>query len=158
MSFTPSTDPSSSFAGSPADATTSLARPRANSRGKLWTGRVLSSIAVLFLLFDAVGKFVMPPPVTEACARLGFPLALVPSIGFLLLVCTAVYAIPRTAILGAILLTGFLGGAVTIQMRAGSPMFETIFPVLFGILGWAGVLLREQRLLDLFPLRSNCAR
>jgi len=133
-------------------------RKRFTSKGRIWTGRILSSLAVLFLLFDAVGKLMLPPQVTQACSRLGFPLPLVPSIGILLLVCTAVYAIPRTTVLGAILLTGFLGGAVAIQMRAGSPLFETIFPVLFGIIVWAGVFLRERRLLDLFPLRGMCSR
>ena len=133
-------------------------RKQSTSKGRLWTGRVLTGLSVLFLLFDAVGKLVMPPQVTEACARLGFPLALIPSVGILLLVCTAVYALPRTAILGAVLLTGFLGGAVAIQMRAGSPLFETAFPVLFGVLVWAGILLRERRLLDLFPLRRTCSR
>lgn len=131
---------------------------QSTSKGRLWTGRVLTGLSALFLLFDAIGKLVMPPQVTEACTRLGFPLALIPSIGVLLLVCTAVYALPRTTILGAVLLTGFLGGAVAIQMRAGSPLFETVFPVLFGVLVWAGILLRERRLLDLFPLRRDCSR
>lgn len=123
------------------------------SRGRLWTGRVLTALTTLFLLFDAVGKLVMPPQVVEACERLRFPMHLVPGIGILLLVCTALYALPRTAVLGAILTTGFLGGAVAIQMRAGSPLFETIFPVIFAILMWAGIYLRECRLCGLLPIR-----
>lgn len=123
------------------------------SRARLWTGRVLTALTTLFLLFDAVGKLVMPPQVVEACTRLSFPLNLVPGIGILLLVCTALYAVPRTAVLGAILTTGFLGGAVAIQMRAGSPLFETIFPMIFAVLMWAGIYLRECRLCGLVPFR-----
>ena len=129
-----------------------------NTKGRLWTGRVLTVLTILFMLFDAIGKLVEPPQVTQAFARLGIPISLSAGIGILLLACTALYAIPRTAVLGAVMLTGFLGGAVAIQMRAGSPLFEAIFPVLFGVVAWAGILLRERRLLDLFPLRSTCAR
>jgi hypothetical protein len=89
----------------------------------------------------------------EATGRLGFPVSLIPGVGILLLVCTLAYLVPRTAILGAILLTGFLGGAVAIQMRAGSPLFENLFPVIFAILMWGGVYLRECRLWGLIPVR-----
>lgn len=126
---------------------------RTASMGRTWTGRVLSALAVLFLLFDAVGKFVMPPQVVQAFARLGFPLSLSVSIGVLLTVGTVIYAIPRTAVLGAVLLTGYLGGAVAAQMRAGSPTFETVFPVLFGVIVWAGVYLRDCKLRAVFPVR-----
>ena len=122
-------------------------------KGRLWTGRVLSTLAVLFLLFDAVGKLIMPAQVVQAFVRLGFPASLGIGIGILLLICTLLYAIPRTAILGAVLLTGYLGGAVAIQMRAGMPLFETDFPVLFGLLVWAGIYLRDTRLRKLLPLR-----
>jgi hypothetical protein len=113
----------------------------------------LSLLTVLFLLFDAAGKFAMPRPVVDAFARLGLPASLGSSVGMLLLVSTVLYAIPRTAVLGAVLLTGYLGGAVAIQMRAGSPTFETVFPVLFGVLAWAGVFLRECGLRRVFPVR-----
>jgi len=119
---------------------------------RLWTGRVLSVVAILFLLFDAAGKLMMPSFVVEAFARLGFPVSLGPGVGVVLVVCTVLYAVPRTAVFGAVLLTGFLGGAVAIQLRAGSPLFETIFPVLFGIVVWAGILLRECHLRQVFPL------
>jgi len=122
-------------------------------KGRLWTGRVLTILAVLFLLFDAVGKLIMPTPVVQAFVRLGFPTSLGVGIGVLLLLCTLLYAIPRTAVLGAVLLTGFLGGAVAIQLRAGSLLFETDFPVLFGLLAWAGIYLRDTRLRKLLPLR-----
>jgi DoxX-like family len=131
----------------------SAAELRQTSRAKLWTGRVLTALVGLFLLFDAVGKLVMAAPVVDAFHRLGFPTSLGVGVGVLLLVCTALYLIPRTAVLGAVLLSAFLGGAVAIQMRAGSPTFETIFPVLFAILAWAGVYLRERRLAALLPLR-----
>ena len=123
------------------------------AKARLWTGYGLSALAGLFLLFDAAGKFVMPEPVVDAFARLGLPVALGSSVGTLLLVSTVLYAISRTAVLGAVLLTGYLGGAVAIQMRAGSPTFETVFPVLFGILAWAGVYLRECGLRKIFPVR-----
>jgi DoxX-like family len=115
------------------------------SKQRLWTGRILSAIVVLFLLFDAVGKFMKPVQVVDACARLGWPSSMVTLLGAILLVCTILYAIPSTSILGATLLTGYLGGAVAIQLRSGSPLFETIFPIVFGLLAWAGVWLRDTR-------------
>lgn len=126
---------------------------KAQSMSMQWTGRVLSGLTVLFMLFDAFGKFAKPVQVTDAFARLGLPLSTAPSIGALLLISTALYAIPRTAALGAVMLTGFLGGAVAIQMRAGSPTFEQVFPVLFGILMWAGIYLRDCGLRRVFPVR-----
>lgn len=122
-------------------------------KGQLWTGRVLSALAVLFLLFDAFGKFTMPAPVTQACVRLGFPVNLSPTLGILLTLSAILYALPPTAVLGAVLFTGYLGGAVAVQLRAGSPLFETVFPVIFGFLVWAGILLRDSILRRVFPLR-----
>ena len=128
-------------------------KQHSRSNWRVRIGWVLTVLCGLFLIFDGVGKLLMPAPVVEATTRLGFPANLIPGVGILLLACTLVYLIPRTAILGAILLTGFLGGAVAIQMRAGSPTFETIFPVLFAILMWGGVYLREARLCTLIPMR-----
>jgi hypothetical protein len=122
-------------------------------KGRLWTGYVLTALAGLFLLFDSAGKFMVPAPVVQAFNRLGIPVSLSVGIGVLLLVCTVFYLIPRTAVLGAVLLSGYLGGAVAIHLRAGSTTFETIFPVLFAILAWAGIYLREPRLCALLPLR-----
>jgi len=116
------------------------------SKKAFWTGRICSTLAVLFLLFDSAGKFMRPAQVIEASARLGFPMSLSVTIGTLLLACTVIYAIPRTSFLGAILLTGYLGGAVAIQMRVGSSLFETLFPVMFAVLIWAGIFLRDDRL------------
>ena len=119
----------------------------------LWVGRVFSALSVLFLLFDAADKFMMPVQVVQACQRLGLPVNLSPTLGVLLTLSTLLYAIPRTAVLGAVLLTGYLGGAIAIQMRAGSPLFETVFPVLFGIVVWAGIYLRDCQLRRVFPVR-----
>lgn len=130
------------------------ALPDSPPKGQLWTGRVLTTLAVLFMAFDAVGKFMMPSQVVQACERLGFPVHLSPTLGVLLALSTLLYAIPRTSVLGAVLLTGYLGGAVSIQMRAGSPMFETVFPVIFGIVIWAGIYLRDAKLRKLIPVRT----
>ena len=130
---------------------TPQAAPKSNRRSIV--GRVLTALSGIFLLFDSAGKLMLPRQVIDAFARLDLPVSLSSGIGILLLVCTLLYLFPRTAILGAVMLTGFLGGAVAIQMRAGSPPFETVFPVLFGILVWAGIYLRECRLCAIFPLR-----
>jgi hypothetical protein len=129
------------------------AKIKTTANGMRWTGRVLSGLAVLFMLFDAFGKFTMPSYVVESFTRLGIPLSQGVSIGVLLLISTIIYAVPRTAVLGAVLLTGCLGGAVAIQMRAGSSTFETVFPVLFGVIVWAGVFLRDCKVRAVFPVR-----
>ncbi len=121
--------------------------------GVVWTGRVLTGLSALFLVFDAVGKIMLPKQVLDASSRLGFPLSLIPGVGILLLLITIVYVIPRTAVLGAVLITGFLGGAMAIQMRAGSPTFELLFPLIFALVVWGGVYLRECRLHRILPLR-----
>ncbi len=120
----------------------------------VWIGRVISGLVVLFLLFDGVTKVMKVAPVLQASAQLGFPVSLIVAIGAVLLICTVIYAIPSTSILGAILLTGYLGGAVAIQARIGNPLFETLFPVIFGVLVWAGIVLRDNRLRTLIPLRK----
>jgi len=123
------------------------------SKTSLWTGRVLSALVVLFLLFDGVTKVMKEAHVMAAAAQLGFSVREIVGIGILLLVCTAFYVIPRTSILGAILLTGYLGGATAIQVHLGNPLFETLFPVIFGVLVWAGIFLRDDQLRALVPLR-----
>jgi hypothetical protein len=124
-------------------------------KGMIWTGRILAILTVLFMLFDAFAKLAKSAQVLQACARLGIPDSQIVSIGVLLLVSTIIYAIPRTAVLGAVLLTGYLGGAVAIQMRAGSPTFETVFPVIVGVMLWAGVYLRECGLRRVFPVKRG---
>jgi hypothetical protein len=127
------------------------------SKTRLWSGRILTGLVVLFLLFDGITKVVKERHVLQAAADLGYSANLIAGIGVLLLACTAVYVIPRTAVLGAVLLTGYLGGAVEANVRAGHPLFECIFPLIFGVLVWAGLFLREPRLGDLFPTRKHTA-
>jgi hypothetical protein len=118
----------------------------------LWAGRILSALSILFLLFDAAGHFIQPAPVADAFRRLNFPLNLSVPLAIIALVCVILYAIPRTSILGAILLTGYLGGAVATHLRVRDPLFDTIFPIIFGVLVWAGVYLRDGRLRALIPV------
>jgi hypothetical protein len=125
------------------------------SNTSLWTGRIISGLVVLFLLFDAVAKIMKVAPVLKAAAQLGFSVTQIVWIGVLLLACTLVYAIPRTSVLGAILLTGYLGGATATQVHAMNPTFETLFPVIFGMLVWAGMFLRDERLRALIPLQNQ---
>ncbi|MCU1333291.1 MAG: Arginine/ornithine antiporter ArcD [Candidatus Angelobacter sp.] len=123
----------------------------------LWTGRILSGLVVLFLLVDAGFKLIkpLPAPAVQAFAQLGYPVELAAGIGILLLSCVALYLIPRTSVLGAILLTGYLGGAVASHVRVGDPWFShVLFPVYIGLLIWGGLYLRDQRLRALIPLRS----
>ena len=126
------------------------------SKKMLWTGRIISALVVLFLLMDGVMKLVNPAPVVEGMTKLGYPLSLTSVIGIVLLICVVVFAIPRTSILGAILLTGYLGGAVASQLRVGLPLFSYVLaPVYFGVLIWGGLFLRDGRLRALIPLRSS---
>jgi hypothetical protein len=122
------------------------ARMSEGSKVKIWMGRGVSLLVVLFLVVDAVMKFVKPAPVLEACAKLGLPLELITPIGVILLICTLLYVVPRTAALGAVLLTGYLGGAVAIHLRAGDQLWShALFPVYVGILAWLGFCLRDAR-------------
>ena len=112
----------------------------------LWAGRIISSFVGLFLLFDCVVKVLELAPAVEATTQLGYPADFIVGIGLLEIVCLAAYAIPRTSLLGAILLTGYLGGAVASQVRAGSGLFPVIFPIIMGALIWGALLLRDDRL------------
>ena len=118
----------------------------------LWAGRIVSALAVLFMLFDGVTHLMKPAPVAEAFTRLGFPLSLSVELGIIELLCVVVYVIPRTSILGAILITGYLGGAVATHLRVLDPVFDTIFPILIGALVWGGLYFRYRRLRALIPL------
>ncbi len=124
-----------------------LTRPQSASATapRRWAGRVLSAFATLFLLVDGVTKLLLVPAVLHASAQLGLGASTTVGIGLLALACTALYALPRTAPLGALLLTGYLGGAVAIQVRLGAPLFSVLFPLLFGALVWGGVALRDRR-------------
>jgi hypothetical protein len=122
------------------------------SKKKLWAGRILSALPVLMLLFSGVLKLIKPAPVVQEFARLGYPESVVLGIGILELACTVVYVIPRTSVLGAILVTGYLGGATATHVRIGEAQF--IIPVILGVLVWGGLFLRDDRLRALIPLRT----
>ncbi len=125
------------------------------SKGTLWAGRVVSAIPVLMLIFaSATPKFLKPADVLEQFARLGYSENVILGIGILELACTIVYIIPRVSVLGAILLTGYLGGAVATHVRVGDPLFNVITPAVLGALIWGGLYLRDVRLRALLPLRS----
>ena len=108
----------------------------------VWTGRVLSILAALFMTMDAVMHLARPAPVAASFAQLGVPLGMSVPIGIIALVCVSLYAVPRTALVGAVLLTGYLGGAIAIQARAGAAIFPTVFPLIIGALVWGGLWLR----------------
>ena len=130
----------------------SLASP---SKRAIWAGRIISGFITVFMIFDGVIHILKPAPVVEAFAKLNFPLRFAIPLAVIELFCLLLYAIPRTAILGAILLTGYYGGAVAIQLPTGNSLFgEILFPVYFGILLWAGIYLRDERLRALIPLRG----
>jgi hypothetical protein len=119
-----------------------------NSRTALWTGRVLSGIAVLFLILDGAIKLVPIQPVTDSLRELGYPASdsFARFLGILTLLCTALYAWPRTALLGAVLLTGIMGGAIASHLRLGDALLShTLFGVWLGLLFWAGLWLRDAR-------------
>jgi hypothetical protein len=125
------------------------------SRKALWAGRIISALPVLFLLLDAVMKLIKPPPVVDATVKLGYPESTIVGMGIVLLACVILYVIPQTSVLGAILLTGYLGGAVATHVRVGDPLLtHTLFPVYVGVLIWLGLYLRDARLRALVRLRK----
>ena len=123
------------------------------SNASIWAARVITTLVVLFLIFDGVTKVIKEPHVMAASQLLGFTANAVVGIGALLLLCTAIYVIPRTSILGAILLTGYLGGAVATNVHAQTVLFNTLFPAIFGVLVWLGIFLRDKRLQAMIPVR-----
>jgi hypothetical protein len=133
---------------------TSASPPRV-SQGRLWTGRILSVLPALFLLMDGVMKVMKPDFVVKATVELGYPEDVIFGLGIVVLICVILYIIPRTSVLGAILLTGYLGGAVASHLRHGDPLFSHVLsPVYFAILLWGGLYLREPRLSALVPIRN----
>jgi hypothetical protein len=126
------------------------------SKTRLWISYVMSGLVVLFMLMDSIMKFVKPPEVIEGTLALGFGEQHLPVIGALGLISTLLYIFPRTAFLGAILLTAYFGGAVATHVRLNNPLFtHVLFTVYFGILIWGGLWLRNSKLRELLPLRSN---
>jgi hypothetical protein len=126
------------------------------SKKMLWSGRVVSALVVLVLLMDGVMKPVNPAPVVPGMTKLGYPLSLTSVIGIVLLVCVLVFAIPRTSVPGAILLTGYLGGAVRSQLRVAWPLLSHVLaPVYIGVLIWGGLFMRDRRLGALVAIGSS---
>lgn len=125
------------------------------SAKRLWAGRIASGLPALFLIVDGVMKLAKPAPVVEGTVQLGYSETVIVPLGIVLLACTVLYLIPRSSVLGAILLTGYLGGAVATHVRVGDPLFShVLFPVYLGVLIWLGLYLRVDRVHALIPLRS----
>lgn len=138
--------------------TTIIHTPPSSSRAMLWTGRFFTTIVVLFLIMDTVIKLVPIPEVNASLRELGYPPTdqFARFLGILLLICTVLYVWPRTALLGAVLLTGYLGGAIATHVRVGHPLFtHTFFGVYLGFLIWGGLFLRDADIRALFPFRRN---
>ncbi|MEQ1949711.1 MAG: DoxX family protein [Bryobacteraceae bacterium] len=120
--------------------------PTTLSRRRIWAGRIIAGFTTLFLLMDGVMKLIQPRVVVETTVGLGYPASSITGIGTALLLCTILYLIPRTAVLGAILLTGYLGGAVATHVRVQAPLFNILFPVLLAVALWAALVLQNPRL------------
>jgi hypothetical protein len=131
----------------------STAVPGATSKGMLWTGRVISALVVLFMLFDCITKIIKLPQVIDASVKMGFTVGMVVGIGWTLLACVILYVIPQTSVLGAILISNYLGGAVATNVYVHNPVFNSCFAIAFGVLTWLGIYLRESRLRALIPFR-----
>ena len=125
------------------------------SKSTIWIGRIVSGLPALFLLVDGAMKLAKPAVVVEATTKLGYSESLIIPIGIVLIACTLLYLIPATSVLGAILLTGYLGGAVATHVRAAEGVFPIVFPIIFGALLWLGLHLHDTRLRALIPLRSS---
>jgi hypothetical protein len=121
------------------------------SKAALWTGYVLSALPVLMLLMSGVMKLMRPPSVVEGFVHFGYRENIIVPLGILEIVCTVIYLIPRTSLLGAILVTGYLGGATATLVRVGEPTFFA--PAVLGVLAWGGLYLRDPRLRGLIPFR-----
>ena len=124
------------------------------SRAAHWAGHIISTLPALFLLFDGAMKLIKPAPIVEATVRLGYPESVIVPLGIALTMSTVLYLIPGTSVFGAILLTGYLGGAVATHVRIGEGWFPISFPIILAILLWGGLYLRDYRIRALIPLRS----
>ncbi len=123
------------------------------SKKTLWAGRIVSFLPALFLLMDGIMKLIKPPPVVQATVELGYSESVILALGIILLTATILYVIPQTSVLGAILLTGYLGGAVATHVRVSDGLFSIVFPIVFGVLLWGGLWLRDLRVRALLPIR-----
>ena len=132
--------------------------PPGPGKARALFGWVLSIVTILFMLFDAGGKLLLESHVVEATTKIGYPVSAIRPIGIIALICTVLYAVPRTALLGVVLLTGFYGGAVASKIRIEDPLFSSVlFGVYFGFIAWGGLYLRDDRLRTFFPIRRNNA-
>lgn len=122
--------------------------------GTIWLGRAMSGLAALFILVDGAMKVIQPSQVVKSMAELGFTERATTGIGILAIACVAIYLYPRTAMVGAVLLTGFLGGAIAAQVRIDAGLFPIVFPAIMGALLWAGLYLRDSRLRALAHMRE----
>jgi hypothetical protein len=128
----------------------------APSKSRLYTGYAFTTLAILFLLIDACMKFTTNVHVVEAQKQLGFPIQLTPGIGVLALICLVLYAIPSTSVFGALLFTGYLGGAIALHLRVDNPLFSHIlFPIYIALFIWGGIWLRNRNLREVFPIDSR---
>jgi len=118
------------------------------TKARLWTGRILTGLMALFLIADGISHIIMPPQVVEPFNHLGIPVSVGPALGVVVLLCVALHLIPRTSHLGVVLLTAYLGGAVSIHVRAKDPVFDTVFPIVICVLVWLGLYLRDQQVKD----------
>jgi len=132
---------------------TTTQTPPASTK-RLWAGRILSAVATLVMIFDGVMHFLMPPAVVEGFTKAGWPLSTARPLAIIELLCLTLYVIPRTSVLGALLLTGYLGGAVAVNVRQLLPLFTYVLaPVYVAVFLWGGLYLREARLREIFPIR-----
>lgn len=131
-------------------------QPSPISKAALWTGRVLSTLAVLFLAFDCTIKLLQSPQAIEGTTQLGYPASVIFPLGIIQLICLVLYVIPQTSALGAILWTGYLGGAIATHVRLGNPLFtHVLFPIYVALLLWGGLYLRNQYLRALLPFQRG---
>jgi hypothetical protein len=129
-------------------------RPQPTTK-ELWTGRVLSGLAVVFLAVDATMKVLKLPAAVDGTSQLGYPASVIVPIGLIQVACVIAYLIPRTSVLGAILWTGYLGGAIATHVRVGSPLLShTLFPIYVAALLWGGLWLRDYRVRTLLRARA----
>jgi hypothetical protein len=126
-----------------------------NSKTTVWLSRVMVGLSSLFFIMDGVMKLFKPSFVVSATTELGYPEATIIGIGVTLLVCTALYLVPRTSILGAVLITGYLGGAIASKVRVEGPVFDFVFAIAIGAMVWGGLWLRDTRLRELFPWQKG---
>ncbi|NOU72716.1 DoxX family protein [Paenibacillus sp. LMG 31458] len=128
---------------------------RTISKGRLWTARVMSGIAILFMLLDSIMKLFKPAFVVDSTVSLGYQEHHIFLMGILGLLSTILYALPRTTILGAVVLTGYFGGVIATQVRLDAPLFSTIlFPVYLAVLVWGGLWLRNEQVRKIFSLQK----